>query len=137
MIEEMSVVGERLADRGLKLREAVAAPRAALLALAAATAVAALVRFLGLTRQSIWLDEASTIAFAQRGFTGMLHQLFEYEANALVYYVLVYPLTLLDDPLLPLRALSAVAGVLAVPALYWAGRHLVPRSALLIGCAAL
>lgn len=133
----MSVVGERLADGGPRLRDAAATRRSALLALTGLTAVAALIRFLGLTRQSIWVDEASTMAFTQRGFHGMLHLLVDYEANALVYYVLIYPVTLLSGDLAPLRAISALAGVLAIPALYWAGRLLVPRSALLIACAAL
>src|SRR5450432_4217149 len=137
MIGWMSVVGERLADRGPRLRDAPAAPRAAVAVVTGTTIVAALIRFLGLTRQSIWVDEASTIAFTQRGFRGMLHLLVNYEANALIYYVLVYPVTLLDSGLAPLRAVSALAGVLAIPALYWAWRLLVPRPALLIACAAL
>jgi hypothetical protein len=67
----------------------------------------------------------------------MLRLLVDYEANALVYYVLVYPVTLADSGLAPLRAVSAVAGVLAIPALWWAARPLVGRPALLAACAAL
>lgn len=134
---DVTAVGERLVDRGSSLRGGVATPRTALLALTGVTAVAAVLRFLGLTRQSIWVDEASTIAFTQRGLGGMLHLLVDYEANALLYYLLVYPVTQLDDGLASLRAVSALAGVLAIPALYWAGRLLVPRPALLAGCAAL
>jgi 4-amino-4-deoxy-L-arabinose transferase-like glycosyltransferase len=137
MIESMSVVGERLADRGPRLRDAAATPRSAVFALTGITVVAALIRFLGLTRQSIWVDEASTMAFTQRGFHGMLHLLVDYEANALVYYVLIYPVTLLDGGLAPLRAVSALAGVIAIPALYWAARPLVSRAALLVACGAL
>ena len=104
----MSVVGERLAGRRPDDRVAAAAP--VLITLAGLTVVAALIRFIGLTRQSLWVDEASTMAFTQRGFHGMLDLLVDYEANALVYYVLVYPVTLLDGSLASLRAVSALAG---------------------------
>jgi mannosyltransferase len=137
MIARMSVVGERLAERRPWSRGAAAEPRSILLALTGVTVVAALIRFLGLTRQSLWVDEASTIAFTQRGLHGMVSLLLDYEANALLYYLLVYPVTLLDEGLAPLRAVSALAGVLAIPALWWAARLLVPRPAALIACAAL
>jgi hypothetical protein len=106
-------------------------------AVGAATVLAGLLRLLGLTRQSMWVDEGSTIAFTQRGLDGMWHLLVDYESNALVYYLLVYPLARLDDSLASLRALSAIAGVLAVPALYWAARPLLARLPLLFACAAL
>ena len=136
MIEWMSVVAERLADRASKLRETTATPRTAC-SPSGLTLLAALVRFLGLSRQSMWVDEGSTIAFTQRGLDGMLNLLLDYEANAFVYYLLVYPVTLIDGGLAPLRAFSALAGVCSIPALYWAGRTIVPRRALLIACGAL
>ena len=133
----MSVVGERLAERRPGLRGAAAAPRTLLLTITGLTLVAVLIRFLGLTRQSLWVDEASTMAFTQRGLGGMLDLLVDYEANGILYYVLVYPVTQIDDGLASLRAVSALAGVVAIPALYWAARTVVPRPALLIACAAL
>ena len=133
----MSVVEEPLADRVPRVRAAAATPRSIVLAVGGATLLAALIRLLGLGRQSLWVDEASTIAFTQRGLHGMLRLLVDYEANAILYYLLVYPITLVDGHVASLRALSAVAGVAAIPALYWAARPLAGRPAVVAGCAAL
>jgi mannosyltransferase len=88
--------------------------------------VAFVLRFVPLGYQSVWEDEAYTLALAQRSFGGMLH-LFRFEANGLLYSLIVWPLVRIDQSTFVLRAPALAAGVAAVPALWWAGRGLVGR----------
>jgi mannosyltransferase len=85
---------------------------------------------------SLWTDEAVTSAFTQRGFGEMLH-LFTREPNGLLYQFVVYPLAQLSGAEWVLRLPSVLAGLLAVPALYWAGRELGQRRGALFGAAIL
>ena len=92
--------------------------------LAVAIGCAALVRLVGLGRDDLWIDEAYTLAIVQRGFGGML-ELFTRDANGILYEIAVFPIALVSDSLDALRLPAAVAGILAVPAIYWTGRQLV------------
>lgn len=94
--------------------------------------VAFVLRFLQLGYQSVWEDEAYTLALAQRSFGGMLG-LFRFEANGLLYSLIVWPLARIDQSTYMLRAPALAAGVAAVPALWWAGRGLVGRRGALLG----
>jgi hypothetical protein len=111
------------------------AARAVPVPLAVITAVGAALRFITIGRQSLYVDEASTLAFTQRDFGRMLHLLVHYEGNAFPYYILAFPLARIGDGLIALRVASAVAGVAAVVALPWAVRPLVDRRVALLGAA--
>lgn len=78
-------------------------------------------------------DEAYTLGLAQRGVTQMLH-LFTLEANGLPYALVEWPLVRIDDGLATLRLPAFVAGVVAIPALFWAGRRLASPGAALLAC---
>lgn len=100
-------------------------------------ALAAAVRFVRIGFQSLYVDEASTLAFAQRSFGRMLHLLVHYEGNAIPYYVAAYPLSRIGDGVVALRAASAAVGILAVVVLPWAVRPLVERRVAVLGAALL
>jgi len=119
--------------RGLRARAGVLdASRLGHTALATITALAAVLRGYHLGYQSMWQDEGYTAAQAQRPFGQMLH-LFKFEANGSLYTLISWPLAHLDLSLVLLRVPSAVAGVAAVAATYWAGRELSSRRVGLIG----
>jgi mannosyltransferase len=100
--------------------------------LAAILIVAATWRFYHLGYQSFnGGDEPYSLALAQRKFPDML-ELFGFEANGTLYSLLLWPVSRLGESEAVLRAPAAVAGVLAVAALWWAGRELVsPRAGLI------
>ena len=91
---------------------------------AAAAAVAAVLRLATLAHDDLWIDEAYTLALDQRGFGGML-ALFTREANGTLYQLVSYPFVAVSDSLDALRLPAAIAGIAAVPAVFWAGRPLV------------
>ncbi|MEO9176028.1 MAG: glycosyltransferase family 39 protein [Gaiellales bacterium] len=94
--------------------------------------VAFALRLMQLGYQSVWEDEAYTLALAQRSFGGML-RLFRFEANGLLYSLIVWPLVRIGQSTFVLRSPALVAGVVAVPALWWAGQGLVGRRGALLG----
>jgi hypothetical protein len=94
-------------------------------ALASLTLLAAALRAPFLGFQPVWNDEAYSLALAQRDFGQMLH-LFKFEANGVLYELVVWPFVQLGQSPELLRAPALVAGVLAVPALWWAARERSP-----------
>ena len=98
--------------------------------------IAAGLRLYRLGFQPLSADEAYTFAFTERGFTGML-SLFREEPNGLLYQLVTYPVMQLTSSDAGLRLPAAVAGILAVPALYWAGSRLTNRVTALVGAALL
>jgi mannosyltransferase len=68
-------------------------------------------------------DEPFSIALAQRPFFDMLN-LFGFEANGTLYSIVLWPLARIGDSEELIRSPALVAGVLAVPATWWAGREL-------------
>jgi len=96
--------------------------------LVVATVVAAVVRLAGLGRNDLWIDEAYTLGLTQHGLREML-ALFAREANGIAYQLVVFPLAQVDDSVTALRMPAAIAGILTVPALYWAGGELLGRRA--------
>lgn len=89
-----------------------------------------------LAYQSLTDDEAYSLALAQRSFGQMLH-LYKFESNGLVYSLVLWPLVRIGESASLLRLPAAVAGIAAVPALYWAGRELAGRRAATIAAALL
>jgi 4-amino-4-deoxy-L-arabinose transferase-like glycosyltransferase len=94
------------------------------------TLLAALVRFATLDAQSFWYDEMLTHQLANDSFTGMLHGVFDHEAQPPPYFILVW----LTDKLVGsgevgLRFLSALCGTLTIPVAYEAARMVAGRRA--------
>src|SRR3954452_9610977 len=94
-------------------------------ALAAVTALAALLRFWALGRQGFWYDEATT-AWLLRGNHGqLLAQLPYTESTSPLYYLLAWGwVRVFVDHERVLRSLSALAGVATVPVAFAAARTL-------------
>ncbi len=69
-------------------------------------------------------DEPFSLALSQRPFFDMLN-LFGFEANGTLYSIVLWPLARIGDSEELIRSPALVAGVLSVPAIWWAGRELV------------
>jgi len=104
--------------------------------LVALTVIALALRVTNLSR-SLFIDEAYSLALAQRSFGHML-ALFGYEANGTLYSIVLWPLIrIFGTGALLLRAPSVLAGTLSIPALWWAARKFVPSPAALLAAALL
>lgn len=104
------------------------AERRVLLAL---TVLALALRVTNLSR-SLFIDEAYSLALAQRSFGHML-ALFGYESNGTLYPIVLWPLIrIFGTGAALLRAPSVLAGTLSVPAMWWAARKLVSGPAALL-----
>ncbi len=70
-------------------------------------------------------DEPFSLALAQRSF-GHMFNLFGFEANGTLYSIVLWPvIRIANQSEAAIRSPAMVAGALAVPALWWAGRQLV------------
>ncbi len=99
-------------------------------AVAGLVALAAAIRFLVLSNQSFWTDEALTVMEARSGFPGLWHYITHVETTPPLYFVVVWGWAKLFGTGEPaLRALSALAGVALVPLAYLAARELGSRRA--------
>jgi mannosyltransferase len=96
-------------------------PRASVAAL---TIVAAVLRILYIGKQSIWVDEASSIAFAQMPLHSMLRLLATREQNMSLYFLMLRAWLRVGDDEATVRMLSAVFSVAAVPLIYWVAARL-------------
>lgn len=100
------------------------------LAIIAITVVAAALRFITLTHQSLWFDEAQAVHEMRLSFGSMLHAWSASEPNPPLYFVLAWPWAkIFGDGAGGLRSLSAIAGTVTVPLAYLAARQLVSRRA--------
>src|SRR5829696_1622430 len=105
-------------------------------ALVALTAGAALLRFLALSTQSYWYDEAITVELVRRPFSGMLGAVPQSESTPPLYYVLAWIWSqIFGTDEAGLRSLSAALGTAAVPATYAAGRQFVSRRSAFVAAA--
>jgi len=95
-----------------------------LVILAAITAFAAAVRLYHLGRQSLWLDEAATVAFATMPWPAMKHVLYTRETNMGLYFLFMRAWTALGTTESILRLPSAIASIATIPLLYLTGRRL-------------
>jgi 4-amino-4-deoxy-L-arabinose transferase-like glycosyltransferase len=87
--------------------------------------LALLVRFYRLDAQSLWLDEGSSWQLARASWASLLGELLNPTAGYPLYHLLLKLwIAIFGDSELALRAPSALAGALAVPAVYMAGREL-------------
>jgi mannosyltransferase len=86
-----------------------------------------------LAEQSFWLDEAYTERLIRMSFGGMLHAIPVSESTPPVYYVLAWGWThVFGTSEFALRSLSALAGILTVPAVYALALRLAGRRAAVI-----
>ena len=120
------------AAAGLPAGRAWARERAGLdrWAVAGLVVLAAAIRFLVLSRQSFWTDEALTVMEVRSSFHGLWHYIAHVETTPPLYFVLVWGWAkLFGSGEAALRALSALAGVALVPLAYLAARELGSRRA--------
>jgi mannosyltransferase len=101
-------------------------PRVA--ALLALTVAGGLLRFATLDLQSFWFDEAVTVRLVEMDLGGMLDEVPESESTPPLYYVLAWLWAkAFGTGEVGLRSLSALAGTLAIPAMYAAAAELCSR----------
>jgi mannosyltransferase len=111
--------------------------RLATAAVVGLTLLALGLRLWGLTRQSIWVDETFTIAWAGV-FRGMTLDRFLLNLQGPFHALALCAWTRLFGPgEAALRSLEAVAGAATVPVLWWALRPLGRPAAALVSCAML
>jgi mannosyltransferase len=120
----------RRAPRAEASRVRVLLADPAVLAVAALTALAALLRFYRLGHQGFWFDEANTallVHFSPGKMIGLIPQT---ESTPPLYYCVAWVWArIFGYGEVGLRSLSAVCGVVLVPVAYLAGRKLIsPRA---------
>lgn len=100
-------------------------PRRDLLIVVFATALAVGLRFYGLGRQPLWLDEATTASFASRPLWDCIFAEVQHPPlfNALVHFVIA----MFGNSDFAVRAPSAMFGVLTVPLAWLLARRLFPE----------
>jgi hypothetical protein len=102
-------------------------------ALVAIAVLAAVVRFVGISSQSYWLDESQAVHELHLSFGGMLHAWSRYEWNPPLYLLIAWPWAkVFGTGEVGLRSLSALLGIAVVPLIYVCGRELISRRAGLI-----
>ena len=114
--------------RGIGRRLAAGARDPVVLAVAAATAVALVLRLLAL--RGVWLDEATSIHQAQLGFGEMLTRLRDTDVHPPLHHTTLWvTVRLLGTGELAVRVPSLIAGTALVPLLYVTARDLWDRRA--------
>ena len=109
----------------------------ALQVVAALTLAGAALRFGTLDVQSIWGDEAITIALVHRTFGSMLSHLSSSESSPPLYYALAWIWTkVFGTGPLAFRTLSALAGTITIPIVWACGREVSDRVAAWAGALA-
>jgi hypothetical protein len=108
----------------------------AAVAFAGIVAAAAALRFATLDLQSFWVDEGATVHLLRSDFAGMLDGLTVTEKTPPLYYLLAWLWTRpFGTGEVGVRSLSALIGVLTIPAAYALARELVSERAALITAA--
>ncbi|CAN5224729.1 hypothetical protein BH09ACT13_BH09ACT13_11500 [soil metagenome] len=92
------------------------------------------VRLSRLGERVLSFDEGYTLATVQRSLPDMLAA-FRFEANGTLYAILLWPLLRISELEAVVRTPAVVAGILTIPAVYWAGRELVGERAALVAAA--
>jgi mannosyltransferase len=117
---------------GLGLQQGLRAHQRAI-EISALTLAAALGGFLFLSRESLWLDEAYSVALAGSGWGTIWQQLSFSDANGSPYYILLHFWIVLGKSEFAVRSLSVLAAAAAVPVFYATAARLFNRSAARIG----
>ncbi len=98
----------------------------------------AALRFYQLGLQSLWLDEAASVAFASGDLDYIMRFTFSKEPNPPLYYIVLhYWMDLFGDCEVSVRFPSALAGSLSLPIVWLIGRRLFGRTAGLAACFAM
>jgi mannosyltransferase len=93
--------------------------------LAGLLVLGALLRLVTLGHQSLWSDEAVTAQLVGLPLDDMLRRIPDSESTPPLFYVLLWGwVKVLGDGDAALRGLSALAGILTIPAAWWAGARL-------------
>jgi mannosyltransferase len=105
------------------------------------TALAGALRLFRLGTKSFWLDETESLILAQLNWHDFIRALVHRQANMTLYYLLLRAWIHLGSSEFAVRCLSALAGVITIPAIYFLGKSLFgPKTgrlaALLLGCVA-
>src|SRR5579864_4958928 len=95
--------------------------------------LAALTRFLFLSRKSFWLDEGASAALARLPWHEFIGRLTTHEANMAVYYFLLRAWLYFGNSEFWIRTLSVIPGIAAIPVVYLIGKRLFDRRIALAG----
>jgi mannosyltransferase len=85
-------------------------------------------RMYGLTRQSLWLDEANGVRIAEKSFKEMVSELQKDVSPPLHYFVLHTWIKTFGSGELSVRSLAALFGILLIPVICYIGSSLFNRS---------
>ena len=94
------------------------------------------VRFYGLGKESVWLDEVLSYEFARNSIVNLIHQTAA-DVHPPLYYLILHPFLSLGIREEILRFPSFLFGCLAIPLIYLLGRELYGKSQGLIAAALL
>jgi 4-amino-4-deoxy-L-arabinose transferase-like glycosyltransferase len=106
-----------------------------LLILIGLTGIGAILRLYSLGTNSLWLDEASTLAFARQSLIGIWESTVGGEFNPPLFYWLEHGMLLFGDSEFVLRLFPALLGVLTIPVVYLIGREFRDQNVGLIAAA--
>jgi mannosyltransferase len=109
-------------------RTAILSPAGTALLLGVTTLMGAGLRLHSLAARSLWIDEASSVAFASLPLRPFLKLLWGSQANMTLYYIILRGWIHLGDSEFALRSLSVLCGVLTIPAIYLLGARLFDRA---------
>lgn len=118
-MSETAVITKPVARAGSSRSSAVA-----LVAVALITVAGACLRFHNIGNRSLWTDEGVSWAFTRMSWYDFGRALWRREANMALYYLLLREWTRMGDSETMVRALSALASVATIPALYGVARRL-------------
>jgi mannosyltransferase len=110
------------------------APAVPLLAL---LVIGAVLRLVGITRQSLWLDEAFSVFLAAHPFRDILAFVASSDAHPPLYYLVLHVWMVFGPSVLALRLLSALASIAALLPMFLLGRRLANQRVALLATALL
>lgn len=90
-------------------------------------------RLWGLTSESIWLDEASSLSIARMPVPDLVNYLAAQDVHPPLYFTLLHVWQNLGADAFTLRLLSVILGVLSLPVVYGLGRELLSWRAGIVG----
>jgi mannosyltransferase len=100
------------------------------------TIVGGFLRFYNLGFNSLWLDEASTYDFAIRSIPDIWKATAGGEFNPPLFYWIEHFMLILGNNEVILRFVPALAGVMTIPLIYFAGKEFLDRNVGIIAAAA-